>query len=259
MKMLAQLSHIKRFMSPACLFVVLCLLPATLSGCASQSELSSGENAAAALNASNEVFPIDIYDPWEPLNRSLYRFNAELDRFIFLPVVRGYVAVTPDPVRDGVSNFFSNLDTLITFGNQVLQLKLMKAAQSVYRFALNSTVGILGFFDPASAIQVPKYKEDFGQTLGRWGAPAGPYLVLPFVGPSNVRDASGLAVDAIAFSQIDPFNASSFQVRYPPVLALNIINKRYSEPFRYYETGSPFEYDLVRFLYTEKRKLDIER
>lgn len=257
--MLMQFSDLKRLLSPKATLFALCLLPLGLGACAGKSELSTGENAASALYESNEVFPIDVYDPWESWNRSMYRFNAELDRYIFLPVVRTYVALTPDPVRDGVSNFFANLDTLINLGNQVLQLKIMDAAQSVYRFALNSTVGVFGLFDPASAIQVPKHKEDFGQTLGYWGTPAGPYMVLPFIGPSNVRDASGTAVDMIAFSQIDPFNASSFQVRYPPVLALNLINKRYSEPFRYYQTGSPFEYDLVRFLYTEKRRLDIER
>jgi len=257
--MLLQPTNIKQFFLPKALLFLLGLLPFCLGGCAGTSELSTGENAAPALHASNEVFPIDVYDPWESWNRSIYRFNAELDRFIFLPVVRTYVAVTPDPARESVSNFFANLDTLITMGNQLLQLKVMEAAQSVYRFALNSTVGIFGLFDPASAIQVPKHKEDFGQTLGYWGTPAGPYLVLPFVGPSNLRDAGGTAVDAIAFSQIDPFNASSFQLRYPPVLALNLINKRYSEPFRYYQSGSPFEYDLVRFLYTEKRQLDIER
>ena len=199
--------------------------------------------------------------PGNPGTARVYRFNAELDRLIFLlPVVDGYVAgATPEPVRDSVSNFFANINTLITFGNQVLQLKVLEAAQSAYRFALNSTLGVFGLFDPATAIQMPRHEEDFGQTLGHWGTPSGPYLVLPLIGPSNVRDASGIVVDAIAFSQIDPFNASSFQVRYPPVLALNVINKRYTQSFRYYQTGSPFEYDLVRFLYTEKRNLDIER
>jgi phospholipid-binding lipoprotein MlaA len=230
-----------------------------VAGCASDPELSTSETAAAALKYSRTVFPIDVYDPWETWNRRAYRINAELDRFVFLPVVDAYETLTPKPARDSVSNFFANLGTLTTFANQVLQLKFMQAAQSVYRFALNSSVGVLGLFDPATAIQVPNYKEDFGQTLGHWGTPAGPYMVLPLLGPSSVRDASGTAVDAIAFSRIDPFNASSFQWRYPPVLALNVINARYTQSFRYYQTGSPFEYDLVRFLYIKKRELDIER
>lgn len=230
-----------------------------VAGCASDPELSTSETAAAALKHSRTVFPIDVYDPWETWNRRAYRINAELDRFIFLPVVDAYETLTPKPARDSVSNFFANLGTLTTFANQVLQLKFMQAAQSVYRFALNSSVGVLGLFDPATAIQVPNYKEDFGQTLGHWGAPAGPYLVLPLLGPSSVRDASGTAVDTIAFSVIDPFTASSFQWRYPPVLALNVINSRYIQSFRYYQTGSPFEYDLLRFLYIKKRELDIER
>jgi phospholipid-binding lipoprotein MlaA len=230
-----------------------------IAGCTSDPELSTSETAAAALKYSRTVFPIDVYDPWETWNRQVYRFNAELDRLVLLPVVNTYETFTPKPARDSVSNFFANLGTLTTFANQVLQLKIMEAAQSVYRFALNSTVGIFGLFDPATGIQVPKYEEDFGLTLGYWGMPAGPFVMLPLIGPSSVRDASGTAVDAIAFSQIDPFNASSFQWRYPPVLALNVINARYTQSFRYYQTGSPFEYDLVRFLYIKKRELDIER
>jgi phospholipid-binding lipoprotein MlaA len=104
---------------------------------------------------------------------------------------------------------------------------------------------------------VPQHREDFGQTLGVWGVGDGPYMVLPVLGPSNLRDTTGMITDRVAFSLIDPFGASSFQTEYPPVLALNAINARDRIEFRYYQTGSPFEYDLVRFFYTKKRELDI--
>jgi phospholipid-binding lipoprotein MlaA len=117
----------------------------------------------------------------------------------------------------------------------------------------------LGFFDVTSYEGIPRTKEDFGQTLGHWGAGEGPFLVLPILGPSNVRDTAGFATDTVAFALADPLTLSSMQTDYPAILALNIINRRYTQPFRYYETGSPFEYDLLRFLYTEKRRADIEK
>jgi phospholipid-binding lipoprotein MlaA len=105
---------------------------------------------------------------------------------------------------------------------------------------------------------MPRYHEDFGQTLGHWGVGDGPYLVLPILGPSNVRDAAGWATDTAAFALVDPFQASSFQMEYPPVFALNVINQRQIQSFRYFETGSPFEYELIRFLYTKKREIEVE-
>lgn len=213
----------------------------------------------ATAGAALRSYPIDIYDPWEGWNRRVYKFNAEFDRIIFLPIVETYQFLAPEPVQDSVDNFFSNLDNILIFGNQILQGKPLEAAQTVFRFALNSTLGVLGLFDPASAIDVPQHDEDFGQTLGVWGGGEGPFMILPIVGPSNLRDAGGLAVDTVAFSLIDPFGASSFQTDYPVVLGLNIINQRSQIDFRYYQTGSPFEYELLRFLYTKKRQLDIAR
>jgi len=204
-------------------------------------------------------YPIDIYDPLEGFNRGVYRFNTEFDRLIFNPVLQVYEFIAPEVVKDGVSNFFSNLGNLITFGNELLQLKPVEAGQTAFRFAVNVTFGALGFFDAASEIDVPQNKEDFGQTLGYWGVGDGPYLVLPILGPSNLRDTTGFAVDTVAFSVVDPFGASSFQTDYPAVFALNIINQRREVPFEYYQTGSPFEYDLVRYFYTRKREFEIAK
>jgi phospholipid-binding lipoprotein MlaA len=203
-------------------------------------------------------YAIDVYDPLEGFNRGVYKFNARFDQFVFLPIVNAYETVTPDFVETRVSNFFANLSNITTFANSALQLDIEKAVQTFWRFAFNTTVGVLGLFDPATGLAIPNRKEDFGQTLGYWGVGDGAFLVLPIFGPSNVRDTAGLAVDTVAFAVVDPLGASSIQSDYPPILGLNVINQRKIQPFRYYESGSPFEYDLVRMLYTKKRRLDIQ-
>jgi phospholipid-binding lipoprotein MlaA len=130
----------------------------------------------------------DPRDPWEGFNRASYKFNDALDRAIAKPVAKGYKKVTPRVVRTGVSNFLSNLDTITTVVNDVLQGKMKQAGRDSGRFLLNSTIGLGGLFDPASAAGLERNDEDFGQTLGKWGVKSGPYLMLPILGPSTVRD-----------------------------------------------------------------------
>jgi phospholipid-binding lipoprotein MlaA len=127
-------------------------------------------------------------DPWEPANRQVWAFNDAVDKGALRPVARGYVAAVPKWMRTSVTNFFENLDTPITIANQLLQGKPREAAQDTLRFAMNTTLGIGGLFDPASDADLPRHNEDLGQTLGVWGVPAGPYLMLPLLGPSHVRD-----------------------------------------------------------------------
>ena len=136
-------------------------------------------------------------DPLEGLNRGIYKFNDVADKAVFKPVAGAYKAVAPTPVQTGISNFFANLRTFMTTINQVLQFKFNKAAESTTRFVVNTTVGIAGFIDVASKTGIPQYKEDFGQTLGYWGVGNGAYLMLPFLGPSTLRDTGGLAFDTM--------------------------------------------------------------
>ena len=131
-------------------------------------------------------------DPFENINRSILNFNLESDRVFLKPIARGYSRVIPQPIRNGVRNFFSNLWEPMTIVNDLLQGKIGLAAKDSFRFLVNSTAGIFGIFDVASHLYLPKHREDFGQTLGVWGVPTGPYLVLPFLGPSNLRDTVGL-------------------------------------------------------------------
>lgn len=134
-------------------------------------------------------------DPLAPANREIYRFNMLLDKAVLRPIAKGYNKVTPQPVQNSISNFFSNLSLPVTVVNDLLQLKPLDAARDTGRFLVNSTIGIGGLFDPASHWDMPAHSEDFGITLARWGVPSGPYLQIPFLGPSDVRDALGMSVD----------------------------------------------------------------
>jgi phospholipid-binding lipoprotein MlaA len=138
----------------------------------------------------------DPRDPWERLNRSTYAFNDKLDHAIVRPVAQTYQKVTPQFLRSGVSNFFDNLHYTVVIVNDVLQFQVKDLFSDSGRFVLNSTLGIGGLFDPASSAGLDKNNRDFGQTLGKWGIGPGPYLMLPFLGPSDVRDAFGRAGDA---------------------------------------------------------------
>lgn len=158
-----------------------------LSACA-----STGGDAASGA----------VYDPFEGFNRGVFAFNNSVDKAVLKPVADGYRAVTNEPVRQGVSNFLTNLNQPVVFANTVLQGKPEAALDTFGRFLVNTTVGIGGIFDPATAAGVPEYDEDFGQTLGKWGVPPGPYLMAPFFGPTNLRDTIGGGFD----NAFDPLN-----------------------------------------------------
>ena len=135
-------------------------------------------------------------DPFEPLNRSIFRFNEGLDRAVLKPVATAYRDVAPEPVRNSVTNFFENISDVWSTANNVLQGKPREAVDSLGRVAVNTFLGVGGLFDIAgNKLKIPKHKEDFGQTLGYWGMETGPYLVLPVLGSSSVRDTVGLLVD----------------------------------------------------------------
>ena len=172
------------------------------------SDATAAENDFSAIYGQDEYNPVadptlpagvelpSSYDPWEKFNRRMHAFNNAVDRTIARPLALGYVKVVPRPVRLGVSNFFSNLGEPVTTLNSLLQGKPKQAGQSLARFLMNSTVGIGGIFDPATAANLPRKNEDFGQTLGVWGWRRSRYLELPLFGPRTVRDTFGLVGDA---------------------------------------------------------------
>ena len=200
---------------------------------------------------------LNVYDPMENFNRRIYHFNYRFDEWVFLPVVDGYRYVTPQFVRSGVSNFFSNLGDIPNLLNSLLQFKGQRSMETTGRLLLNTTIGIVGLWDPATMMGLPKQSEDFGQTLGFYGVPAGPYIMLPILGPSNLRDTGGLVVDFAAENQINFLNVAEVSQDHPELFLLRSIDRRNVTTFRYGQTNSPFEYEKVRYVYTEARKLQI--
>jgi phospholipid-binding lipoprotein MlaA len=234
-----------------------CGIAIFLSGCAGTRHLPPVIAAHPELaRAAQEPSVLDVYDPLEPLNRAIYNFNAGFDRYVFLPIVRAYEFVTPDFVENRVSDFFDNIGEIPTFVNAALQLKPEIAGRAATRFIVN-TMFTVGLFDLAGARGIEQVSEDFGQTLGYWGAGSGPYLVLPVLGPSNLRDATGRLGDAFLLTFLTPDPVSDTLAHDATRFGLQPVDARSRVAFRYYETGSPFEYDLVRLMYTEKRKLDV--
>lgn len=237
------------------------LLAVVVTGCSSKPELeANAEEPRLPLPAveGNKELSIRVDDPWEGFNRRMYYFNAKADEYVLLPVVRGYKAITPDIVETGISNVFNNLGEVTTFVNSVLQFKLGVAAETLGRFAINSTVGIAGIFDVATHIGLDEQNEDFGQTLGRWGVSPGPYLVLPFLGPSSLRDATGNLVDMAIYNEaIDQLDMKDDEKLLLGLI--KAIDARATTPFRYHASDSAFEYDKVRTLYTRYRQLLVER
>lgn len=150
---------------------------------------------AAMLGACASLTPANPRDPLESLNRGTYRFNEGVDNVVLKPVATLYREKVPALVRTGVSNFFNNLGDAWSAANSLMQFRLQDAEENLARFQLNTMFGLGGIFDLASDVNIERHREDFGQTLGRWGIPSGPYLVLPLLGPSTVRDAAALPVD----------------------------------------------------------------
>lgn len=196
--------------------------------------------------------PPDSHDPWERFNRSVYNFNDKFDRAILKPVAKGYRKITPDPAEKGVSNFFSNLDDVIVIVNDILQLKPLQALSDTGRFLVNSTLGIAGLFDVATPIGLEKHDEDFGQTLGRWGLGQGPYLVLPVLGPSTVRDGAGLVAD----QYVHPIREAEDRESRVGLYLLNMVNLRAGllEAGDIVDEAAYDPYIFIRELYIQRRR-----
>ena len=196
--------------------------------------------------------PLERWDPIAPFNRHVYRFNAGFDHWVLMPVVRGYRFIVPTPVRKAARNVFSNFDEVTVFTNCVLQLNFHKSINTLGRFIINSTVGIAGIWDPASRIGIHGYDEDFGQTLGHYGVGAGPYLVIPILGPSSLRAGTGLVADRLMLGGVETAILGDLTIVLSAVFPVEVIVERDGTAFRYGELG-PFEYELVRYLYLEYR------
>lgn len=211
-------------------------------------DVVSGRSAA--------VPPMHTYDPWERMNRFFYRFNTRFDEAIFLPVANNYQRL-PAPLQAGVHNFFDNLAEPTTVINDVLQLQLHSGLRNLGRFIVNSTLGIGGLFDVATRTRLQSSPTGFSATLGRWGLHPGPYLVIPILGPSTLRDGFGLLGDyglAYEVNVADLYRGAKGYALWP----IDVTDQRANTDFRYYASGSPFEYETTRFLYVHRELLEDE-
>ena len=256
-----------------------------LAGCASQSvsirnlppETPASDNAAAVTKAAEalatpasvgpeatqpppltaaEAPSMYTYDPWERLNRFTYRFNARFDEGVFLPVATAYRRM-PGTIRSAVHNFFANLAEVDSVINYVLQRRLRPGARSIGRFAINSTLGIGGLFDVARRFDMESAPTGFAATLSVWGMHPGPYFVIPILGPATLRDGIGVLADfgvAYAVNVAGLYRGNKTWA----MGVLNAVDQRSNSSFRYYSSGSPFEYETVRFLYVHEELIEDE-
>ncbi len=209
-----------------------------LAGCASQPR-SASEGA---------------YDPWEPVNRSVFAFNNTVDRWVLKPVATGYDTVTPRPVKIGVANFFDNLNAPIWALNHLLQGQFLAATRQAGRFVMNTTLGLGGIIDAASDASLGPERANFNQTFGKWGFAPGPFVMLPFLGPSSVR---GLVATGVRFQTDITWNYFDASVR-DKLIALEIVDtRRRLFPLDRARQEAPDEYIFVREAYSDNTRFEV--
>lgn len=208
---------------------------------------------AVSLALSQPVMAENVeVDPWEGFNRAMFNFNDGLDTYALKPVTKGYKAVMPDMAEEGVHNFFENLADIGTLINNLLQGKFENAGKDFARVSFNSTFGLAGFIDVASPMGIEKHEEDFGQTFGYWGASSGPYVVLPFFGPTTVRDGIGMYPDTL----VDPVYHLDDTGARNALYLTRVIDTR-AQLLESEKLISGDKYTFIRDAYLQKREFDI--
>lgn len=206
----------------------------------------------AALPAAAD----EVSDPIEPVNRGIFWFNDKADVYVLEPTARGWDYVLPDEMQTAIAHFFDNVRFPVVMINNLLQAKPAAASIDVGRFVVNTTLGVAGFFDPASEFGLERHDEDFGQTLGYWGVPAGPYLVAPLLGPTNLRDGVGRFADSV--TAIYPmFSAIQYTIGATVTNSLNF-RSQVLEQVRDAKEASLDYYVFVRDAYDQSRRAHVE-
>ncbi|TNE81774.1 MAG: VacJ family lipoprotein [Gammaproteobacteria bacterium] len=192
----------------------------------------------------------DPEDPWEGFNRKVFVFNEKVDKYAFKPAAKGYKAVTPDPVERGISRMFANVGEVVNILNDLLQGKFKQAGNDTGRLVINTTIGLVGFFDVADDLGLPKNDgEDFGQTLGFWGVNSGPYVVIPFFGPSTLRDAPSRVVDRL----VNPINEVDHVPTRNTIYAFELLSTR-ADLLEAEKFVRGDRYTFIRDAYLQRRK-----
>lgn len=213
---------------------------------------------AGGCTTSKDPEAIAQNDPYESTNRAIFNFNAKADKYVARPIAKGYNSIVPQFARNGVHNFLANLDKPVTFGNDILQGEGKRAGQTLGRFTVNIALGVGGLVDVATIIGIPDHTEDFGQTLGTWGAGEGPYLVVPFMGPNPPRDLAGDVVDIF----LDPttyikFHGSDTWYAVRSGVAILDLRARNIDTLDQIERTSIDMYATTRSLYRQYRNSEI--
>ncbi len=200
---------------------------------------------------------MEVYDPWYGLNKRMYTFNYYADKYGILPVADFYKNIVPIVGQKGITNFYTNLSYIETVTSATLQGKIAKGMRGLGRLSINSILGLGGLFDVAEKLEMPQENEDFGLLLANYGVGAGPYLIVPFMGPSNLRDLLGKGMGLSLGIFTSPLS-SIYIGSYPSMgaFAIESINWRNEIKFRHYGTSTPFEYEYLRFYYNEIRYLE---
>ncbi|AXL52102.1 surface lipoprotein [Paraburkholderia caffeinilytica] len=208
--------------------------------------------AAATLAGCSTVQTPTKGDPLEGLNRTIFTVNDKLDQYALKPVAKGYVSITPQPVRDSVTNFFSNIGDVYIAANNLLQLKITDGVEDIMRIVINTVFGVGGLFDVATLAKLPKHDNDLGLTLGHYGVPSGPYLVLPLFGPSTLRDAVG----SIGNYYVNPLSYIHPDGLSWALYGLNVINTRANllNASDVLEGAALDKYSFVRNAYLQRRQ-----
>jgi phospholipid-binding lipoprotein MlaA len=193
-------------------------------------------------------------DPWEGFNRKVFVFNDTLDTYALKPVAKGYRAITPDPVENGISRMFSNLGEIRNVLNDLLQGKFSQAGNDTGRFLVNTTIGLVGFFDVADDLGMPKSDgEDFGQTLGAWGVGEGPYLVLPLFGPATLRDGPAKVVDML----VNPISEVDHVPTRNTIYGVDVVSTR-ADLLKAEKLIKGDKYSFIRDVYLQRREHLVE-
>lgn len=222
------------------------LLVVLLSACASAPSATGTEGDAA----------VSSVDPWETWNRQVFSFNEAIDNAALKPAAEAYSSVVPQPVREGFSNFVGNLSDVWSMVNNLLQLKPGAATQDFFRIGANTMFGVLGLMDVATPLGIDKQSEDFGQTLGRWGVGAGPYVMLPFFGPSTLRDTVAFPVDMLAAPSANVFESAAGQITMATLSVLNT-RAKYLGASRLLDDIALDKYVFMRDAYLQRRRSQV--